>query len=120
MHEQAKTCEQACDLVREHRPLATLTAEGVRFAARAFSPTTAGTDGLPPKTVAVLSEELLESFASTGNLWTEQGVWPSHGQTVHIALIPKQACRRRVSNWLTQEHQKGSVQSGSMGWAEVV
>ena len=74
-----------------HRPWANLTAEGVRFAGKAFSLSTACTDGLPPKTVALLSEELLECLAGMGNLWIEQATWPTDERTVHIALIPKPA-----------------------------
>ena len=73
----------------EHTPRATLTAEGIRFAAKAFSPTTSRTDGIPPKAVALLSDEILECLAGMGNLWIEQAIWPSAESVVHIALIPK-------------------------------
>ena len=98
MHEQGKKCEQARGFVAEHKPWARLTAEGIRFAAKAFSPTTACTDGLPPKTVAMLSEELLVCLAGMGSLWIEQAVWPSDEGTVHIALIPKPAGSERPTS----------------------
>ena len=91
MNEEGKKREQAHEFVMTHKPWATLTAEGVRFAAKAFSPSTACTDGLPPKTVALLSEELLECLAGSGHLWIEQPTWPTDERTVHIALIPKPA-----------------------------
>ncbi len=61
----------------------------MKFAAKAFSPSAAYTDGLPPKAVAMLSEELLECLVGMGNLWIEQATWPTDEQSVHIALIPE-------------------------------
>ena len=89
MHEQGKKFGKAHEFVSEHTPRATLTAERVSFAAKAFSPTTSCTDEIPPKAVALLSDELLGCLADMGNWWIEQAVWPSAEAAVHIALIPK-------------------------------
>ena len=89
MHEEGKRCKQAAAFIKEHRPWANLTAEGIKMAAKGFSPTTACTDGLPPKGIGWLSQGLLEGLAEMGNLWVEKGRWPTNEQTVHIALIPK-------------------------------
>ena len=74
MHEKGKKCTKAQEFVGEHEPRATLTAEGIRFAAKAFSPTTSCTDGIPPKAVALLSDEILGCLAETGPLWIEQAI----------------------------------------------
>ena len=88
-HEAGRKCNKAREFVGEHTPRATLTAEGIRFAAKALSPTTSCTDGIPPKAVALLSGEILECLARMGKLWIEQAIWPSAESVVHIALIPK-------------------------------
>ena len=75
-HEAGRKCNMARDFVSEHTRRATLTTEGIRFAAKAFSPTTSCTDGIPPKAVALLSDEILECLAGMGNLWIEQAIWP--------------------------------------------
>ncbi len=63
LHVEEKRCEQAQKFVMANSPWANLTEEAVKFSAQAFSPSTAFTDGLPPKAVAMLSEELLERLA---------------------------------------------------------
>ena len=91
MHEEGESCGQAADFVAAHRPRSNITAEGLRHAARSFSPTIACTDGLPPKTVVMLSEGLMQCLAEIGNVWVETTTWPANEQVVHIALIPKPA-----------------------------
>ncbi len=58
-------------------------------AARAISPTTELTDGVPPKAMALISNKLLQVLADMGNAWVESAVWPASEQMVHIALLPK-------------------------------
>ena len=76
--------------------LPAVTAQCLRRAARSFKESTSiGVDGIPPKTVALLSDELLEVVADLINRIEEGGVWPQSYSTAVLHLIPKPAGGRR-------------------------
>ena len=86
MYEEGRSCGQALDFVRANKPRAGITAEGVKFAAKAFSPTTACTDGYRQR----------RSRCYQQSCWIAMPAWamcgsrrPSSEQVVHSALIPK-------------------------------
>ncbi len=88
-HQEDERYEQAWFFTRKTGVKAGLTPEGILQAAKAFSPKTACTDGVPPKAVALPSYELLAALASMGNVWIGSSVWPTPEQVAHVALLPK-------------------------------
>ena len=80
----------------EEGELPAVTAQCLRRAARSFKESTAiGVDGIPPRTVALLSDELLEVVADLVNRIEEGGRWPQSYSTAVLHLIPKLAGGRR-------------------------
>ena len=73
-----------------------VTAQSLRRAARSFKDSTAiGVDGIPPKVVATLSDELLHVVAELVNRVEEVGAWPQSYATAVLHLIPKPSGGRR-------------------------
>ncbi len=87
--EDGARCREARDFVAGRDLDPHITVEGLRMSAKSFSPTTACTDGLPPKAVGLLSDDLLGLLATMANVWVGRAVWPTCEGQVHIVLLPK-------------------------------
>ena len=80
----------------EGSSLPAVTAQCLRKAARSFKAQTAvGVDGVPPRTVEMLSDELLGVLANLLNSIEESGLWPQSYAVSVLHLIPKPSGGRR-------------------------
>ena len=80
----------------EEDALLEVIAQCIRKGARSFKETTAiGVDGIPPKIVSTLSDELLQVVAELLNRVEEVGEWPGSHSTAVLHLIPKSTGGRR-------------------------
>ena len=82
-------CAAAEDFVQATDVECQLQEADLRSAAMTFPPSTACTDGVPPRLVGKLSSILLQFLALMANAWVTSATWPSGEAKVHVTLIPK-------------------------------